>query len=296
MTPPAYDLVFAGNAAFDEIHPFQGEAHTLFGSAVYIAAMAASWSPHRIAMVTRMAEKDAHLLEPLRKTGVVVYVSPAEVTTYHRAVHPNEDLNHRRVTQVRSSGYFTTADLPPMKPTFVHLASVTDVDFTVDFVRDLRSHGFSCGVDMQGFVRRVDRETGAVTSGDVTAKEEIAAMARSVKLDVVEAEYLTDTTDLERAAIQFEEWGTEETMVTSSEGALVRHGGRSYFEPFTNRSDAGRTGRGDTVFGSYLARRLDYDVADSLKFAAALVSMKMETPGPFTGTVDEVLARMEAAR
>jgi sugar/nucleoside kinase (ribokinase family) len=74
---------------------------------------------------------------------------------------------------------------------------------------------------------------------------------------------------------------------------LVRHGGKSYFEPFTNRSVVGRTGRGDTVFGAYLARRLDHGVADSLRFAAALASIKVETPGPFAGTVEQVLARAE---
>jgi len=34
-------------------------------------------------------------------------------------------------------------------------------------------------------------------------------------------------------------------------------------------------------------------VAESLKFAAALVSIKMETPGPFQGTLADVLARMK---
>jgi hypothetical protein len=36
-------------------------------------------------------------------------------------------------------------------------------------------------------------------------------------------------------------------------------------------------------------------VIESLKFAAALVSIKMETPGPFSGTMADVMARMQAA-
>jgi sugar/nucleoside kinase (ribokinase family) len=54
----------------------------------------------------------------------------------------------------------------------------------------------------------------------------------------------------------------------------------------------GRTGRGDTTFAAYLARRNDHGVSESLKFAAALVSIKMETPGPFQGSLADVLARM----
>jgi sugar/nucleoside kinase (ribokinase family) len=38
---------------------------------------------------------------------------------------------------------------------------------------------------------------------------------------------------------------------------------------------------------------LDHDVAESLKFAAALVSIKMETPGPFSGTLEEVYTRIK---
>jgi hypothetical protein len=43
-----------------------------------------------------------------------------------------------------------------------------------------------------------------------------------------------------------------------------------------------------------MARRLDHGPAESLKFAAAMVSIKMETPGPFKGTLADVLARMDS--
>lgn len=292
MITLSYDLAFVGNVAFDEIHPFQGETHTLFGSAVYFAAMAASWSDKRIALITRMAERDGHLLDPMRKTGIAVHISPSAETTYHRGIFPTENIDDRQITLVKRAGFFTMADLPAMEPTFVNLASVTNQDFTIDFIRGLRDRGFACAVDMQSFVRNVDERTGAVSFADVAAKKEIAGMAKGVKLDVVEAEYLCGTADLEQAAMQFEEWGTSETMVTQADGVLVRHKSKTYFERFTNRSIVGRTGRGDTVFGAYLVRRMDYGVADSLRFAAALVSIKMETPGPFKGTLEEVLDRM----
>ena len=190
MTRPCYDLVFVGNVAFDEIHPFCGKTHTLFGSAVYFAAMAASWSDKKIAMVARMAQQDAYLLAPMRKTGIAVHVSPSAETTRHRAVHRTENIDDREVFQVKSAGFFTMADMPDMEPTSVHLAGVTDEDFTMDFIQELRGRGFSCSVDMQGFVRRVDRDKGTVSFADVAAKQRIAAMAERVKLDVVEAEYL----------------------------------------------------------------------------------------------------------
>ena len=51
--------------------------------------------------------------------------------------------------------------------------------------------------------------------------------------------------------------------------------------PWKNKNSVGRTGRGDTVFISYLGSRLNKKPEESLKFAAALTSLKLESPGPF---------------
>ena len=83
-------------------------------------------------------------------------------------------------------------------------------------------------------------------------------------------------------------------MITHSSEVLVYDGRELRAAPFTPANLSGRTGRGDTCFGSYLARRLTHGVEESLAFAAALTSLKMETPGPFTGTVEQVLSRMRA--
>jgi sugar/nucleoside kinase (ribokinase family) len=118
-------------------------------------------------------------------------------------------------------------------------------------------------------------------------------MAHFVKLDAVEAQILTGADVLKDQADMLEDWGSSETIITSSEGALARSKGKTTFVKFTNRSTQGRMGRGDTVMGSYLARRLDHSVEDSLRFAAALTSIKMESAGPFRGSLDDVIERMD---
>jgi sugar/nucleoside kinase (ribokinase family) len=146
---------------------------------------------------------------------------------------------------------------------------------------------------MQGFVLQADHKTGALHLGDVPEKNEILSMADFVKLDAAEAQILTGADVLKRQADILEDWGSSETIITSSEGVLARIKGETTFAKFTNRSTRGRMGRGDSVMGSYLARRLDHSVEDSLRFAAALTSIKMESPGPFTGSIEDITERMD---
>jgi sugar/nucleoside kinase (ribokinase family) len=193
-----------------------------------------------------------------------------------------------------NAGFFSLKDMRPLAARQVHLAGITDQEFDLDFIRGLKENGYRLSADMQSFVRQVDPVTRCISFRDVPNKTEIVGLLDMVKLDIVEAKVLTGTDDLEQAALVFEAWGCPEVLITKSEGVLARVNGKTYYEKFSNQSVVGRTGRGDTTFAAYLARRLNHDVAESLKFAAALVSLKMETPGPFGGTLADVLARMQA--
>jgi sugar/nucleoside kinase (ribokinase family) len=146
---------------------------------------------------------------------------------------------------------------------------------------------------MQSFVRQITPVTHEINFGDVKDKKEIISKMDKVKLDIVEARVLTGTDDLEKAALIVESWGCPEIMITQSQGVLARVNGVTYYEKFSNNSVIGRTGRGDTTFAAYLAWRLEHDVPESLKFAAALVSIKMETYGPFKGTLENVFTRIK---
>ena len=288
------DITFMGHMCYDEIHPFGGKPSTAPGSAVLCGAMAAARAGARVCVVTRMSREDDAILDPMRKLGVDCVLIPTEHTTRMRVVHPCADVDVRHMDQTANAGYMQVEDMPGMESRFVHLAGITDQEFTLDLIRGLRSRGYSVSADMQSFVRQVDPRTRAISFADVPAKAEITGMLDRVKLDVVEAKILTGTDDLEAAAKQFEAWGCPEVVITRAEGVLARAEGKTLFEPFTNKSVVGRTGRGDTAFAGYMAWRLGHAPAESLKFASALVSIKMERTGPFTGTLDDVLERMRA--
>jgi len=288
-----YDLVFMGHVTIDEIEAPEGSARGVPGGAPFFGAFAASWSKKKIAVVTRMAEKDSALLEPLKKAGIDVYLQPVASTTHMRVVHPTGNPDERLMVQTQNAGFFVIEDVPPIEPCLIHLGALTDREFALDFMRQLKQRRFRLSMDMQNFVRQVDPGTGVIEFKDALEKRDIVALGDIVKLDVVEAEVLTGTRNLEEAARLVEEWGANEILLTCSDGAFLRHKGKTHFQRFSNRSSQGRTGRGDTTLGAYLARRIDHPVEESLAFAVALASIKMESPGPFRGALEEVLARIK---
>jgi sugar/nucleoside kinase (ribokinase family) len=289
-----YDIAFIGHMCFDEVVPYQGMPRVAPGSAVLCGALAAACVGKKVAVVTRMDPKDDPILEPMRRIGVDLHVIPAAGTTYMKVVHTSSDVDERQIYQLVSAGFFSLSEIPTLGAHHVHLAGITDQEFNLALIRGLKEKGYHLSADMQSFVRQVDPLTHSISYRDASDKIEIVGLMDMVKLDIVEARVLTGTDDLEQAALIFEAWGCPEILITRADGVLARVNGITYYEKFSNQSVVGRTGRGDTTFAAYLARRSDHNVAESLKFAAALVSLKMETPGPFCGTLSDVLARMQA--
>jgi sugar/nucleoside kinase (ribokinase family) len=287
-----YDITFIGHMCYDEIIPFEGEPHIAPGSAVLCGAMVAARVGKKVAAVVKMAEKDEHILNTMHDVGVDTYLIPSDETTYSQVLHESENMDERTLTLVKSAGLISISDVPPLDTKCAHLAGISDTEFDMDLMIGLKSRGYSLSTDMQSFVRHVT-PSRVIEYSDVADKQEIAGMMDKLKLDVVEARILTGTDDLEKAALVIESWGCPEILITQSEGVLARVNGTTYYEKFSNSNVSGRTGRGDTTYAAYLSQRLDNEVAESLKFAAALVSIKMESPGPFNGTLEDVYRRIE---
>ncbi len=289
--PKQYDITFVGHMCYDEIIPFKGEKHIAPGSAVLCGAMVAPRLGKKVAAVVKMAPSDESILKPMQEVGVDTYLIPSEETTYSRVLHESENMDERTLTLVKSAGLISIADVPELETRCVHLAGISDTEFDMNLIQGLKSRGYSLSTDMQSFVRHVTPNR-VIEYSDVANKKVIAAVMDKLKLDVVEARILTGTDNLEKAAVIIESWGCPEILITQSDGVLARVNGKTYYEKFSNSNVSGRTGRGDTTFSAYLSQRLEKDVPESLKFAAALVSIKMETPGPFNGTLEDVLQRI----
>ena len=287
-----YEITFIGHMAYDEVHHFGGGHVVAPGSAVLCGAMVTSRIGIKTAAIVRMSPEDEHINQPMKDLGVDVYLIPAPVTTYSRVIHESENVDERRITLLKTAGLIRIKDVPEFESEFVHLGGISDSEFDMDLIDALKARGYKMSTDMQSYVRQITPVTNEIEFADVKNKKEIISKMDMVKLDVLEAKLLTGTDDMDMAAQIVESWGCPELVITRSDGVFARAGGKTYYEKFSNSSVIGRTGRGDTTFSAYLAWRLKHGVEESLKFAAALVSIKMETYGPFQGTLEGVFARI----
>ncbi len=287
-----YDITFVGHMCYDEVSYYNKPGYTAPGSAVLCGAAVAARVGKKVALVTRLNKQDEHILDSLKDIGVDCYISYSDETSIMHVGHPSDNVDEREMILKANAGQFQIEDFPDIDSTFVHLAGISNQEFTMEFMQGLKEKGYSISIDLQSFVRQAHPITKEVSYGDDDRKIEIVTIMDRVKLDVVEGEVLTGSKDLETAARTIASWGCPEVLITQGTGVLAIVDNKRYWEAFTNTSVIGRTGRGDTTFAAYLCARLNKKVDYSLKFAASLVSLKMESVGPYTGNLQDALNRM----
>ena len=291
-TRQEYDIIFIGHVCYDEVIHQDGLRTITTGGAALYGAVAAASTGKTIAALLKLAPEDQKDLDALKRCSVRVFTIDSRETTRVQVIHRSPNMDERQIITLKYAGLFKKDEIHDFPAGHIHLAGCNDHEFSLDFIKAIKQRGYPLSIDMQCFARYNDPKTGEVTFNDDSDKKEVVSLMDKVKLDILEVKLLTGTDDVEKAAEIVESWGCPEVLITRSDGALLRSGGKMYFEKFSNKNVYGRTGRGDTIFGAYLARRVDYEPAEALKFAAALVSIKMESSGPFSGTLEDVLNRI----
>lgn len=286
-----FDLVLVGAISKDEnIYGHQRE--NSIGGAVTYGAFAAKRSGGRVGVVTKLSEQDTHLTARFADDGIPVWVVPSKRTTAIRNVYHSADREKRTCTCLEAVDAFTPASLPDITTRIVHAAALISGEIPLQTLKAMARLG-QVGLDVQGFLR-VNRDTELVFEKSDEAEQAIQSVTY-LKADAAEAEILTSKTDLAEAALDLADRGPAEVVISHNTQLVLAYRKKIFTAPLTPRGTDGRTGRGDTLFCSYLARRAQGDEPPrALKFAAALVSLKLETPGPFKGTMADVLMKMKS--
>lgn len=281
----SYDIAFLGHYTKDTIVSAEG-TRVVDGGAFNYGSHLAVRMGLRVAAVTRLAQEDFHVVEELKRLGVDVFAKATPQSTCLRLEYPTSNVDDRIIYLTSSAGPFTPSEVREIaSKAFVIGASVRG-EVAVEVIEELRRKETILAADVQGFIRVVHE--GKLVFKDWPEKEKVLARVDVLKTDAVEAELLTGKSDIRVAARIIAGFGPKEVVITHSNGLLVYDGNHFYETTFYPKQLIGRSGRGDTCIGSYVARRLSAPPPQAMIWAAAVTSLKMEAEGPFRRDIREV--------
>jgi sugar/nucleoside kinase (ribokinase family) len=287
----SYDVVYIGNYTKDTIISPLGTRY-VDGGAVNYAAHAAAQLGVNVAVVTRLAKEDSRVVEKLTQSGIDCFATYTPHSTLMKLEYPTTDPDIRQLSVTATAGSITASDLEDIHARAAVIGSSLRGEVGIDVIHALKKKDVLVAADMQGFVR--------VLRGIELKYEPWDEMQSTleyvdvVKSDAVEAEFLTGETDIFQAAKIYAAMGPREIVLTHKDGVLVYAKGKFHEMNFYPARLDGRSGRGDTCVGTYVAKRLSLAPREAGIWAAAVTSLKMENLGPFNRSIAEVEALMEA--
>jgi len=281
-----YDTFIMGHISIDE-NIYQGEAVKEIGGAVVYSSCTSYAIGYKTGILTKLSFQDKSCLEMFTIPEEDIFALNSKNTTSIRNIYHSADRERRTCTALSVADSFTIDDIPKnIISQIYHFAGLIYGEFDSKMIKFLHNKG-KIALDVQGFLRNVG-ENKEMVFKDWGKKNEYLPYIDYLKTDAAEAEIMTGTKDRKKAAEMLFGWGAKEIMITHNKEVLIYNGKKHYTCPLKPRNLSGRTGRGDTCFSAYITERLNKGIEEALLFATALVSLKMEKPGSYKGTRDEV--------
>jgi sugar/nucleoside kinase (ribokinase family) len=285
MHNEVYDVVYIGNYTKDTIITPAGTRYVDGGGSRY-AAYAAACLGLKVAVVTRISREDIHVVAKFILAGIDCYPTYAPESTLMQLEYPTTDPDIRTLTVAGTAGAITVSEVEDYKMKAAVINSSLRGEVGLDVIRKLKDKRITLAADMQGYVRVLrGQELRYEPWGEM---QETLAYLDILKSDAVEAEFLTGETDIFSAAKIYAAMGPKEIVLTHKDGVLILANGEFHNLGFYPRNLSGRSGRGDTCIGAYVAMRISKSPLDAGIWAAAVTSLKMEKLGPFDRSVSDV--------
>ncbi len=283
-----FDTFILGQICSDVNTDFGGQPVKEPGGAVLYSGFAAASMGCSVAVLPK---GNPDTIDPVgvfsKNPAIAVYPLFCAQSTAITNVYLSPDRERRESRVDSRIEPYRPQEVPPVDAAIYHIAGLMRGDLGHDMI-DLAAQRAMAALDVQCILRVV--KEGRMTHEDWPEKREYLKKIHFLKTDAYEAEILTGLDDMEAAARMLHAWGAREVMITHHASVIMFDGDRVYRQPLRPRNLSGRTGRGDTCFSGYITQRLTRGIPEALRTAAALVSLKMETPGPFMGTREDVEA------
>ncbi|WP_371803886.1 PfkB family carbohydrate kinase [Candidatus Lokiarchaeum ossiferum] len=285
-----YDILCIGHMSIDIIRTPDSE-RTETGGAILHAA----WTAHKLGanscILTKTSQKEKWRLSEFPDNNIKINWIESQKTTSILNEYSTIDKEKRKCTNLGKADSFSIHEIPEIKTNLVIYNGLIAGEINLAFIQKLASIG-KVAVDAQGLIRKV-MPTGEMQFQMWENLREALPNIYYFKVDAAEAEFITGISTSTRegrinAAKLLIKWGVAECIVSHNQELLIVTNAVIHSVAFKNRSLEGRTGRGDTCTTSYILERQSKSISESAKFAAALTSLKMETPGPFKNSRKEV--------
>ena len=285
-----YDIAMIGHITKDKIKTPDNKPTQSYGGAVLYSSASAANSKASVIVITKATAEDRCKVDFLHDYGICVCVLNSDQTTTMELNYLAKDQEKREIKLIAKADSFFEEDIQGISANIYHLAGLLRGEIPCELITSLSRRGL-VAFDVQGVLRH--NQGGRLVLKNWENKEKYLPMITYLKTDAAEAEILTGTDDRRKAAEILNGMGANEVMITHNQELLVFADDQCYTAPFTAENLSGRTGRGDTCFAAYLAWRLKHSIRESVVYAAALTSIKMEHPGIFNRTYTEVMERIE---
>ncbi|MCX6038873.1 MAG: PfkB family carbohydrate kinase [Chloroflexi bacterium] len=282
-----YDVVYIGNYTKDTIITPSGTKYVDGGGTNY-AAHAAAPLGLKIAVVTRLAKEDDRVAEKFTQAGIDCYPTYTPQSTEMCLEYPTTDPDIRNLSVNGLAGAITVSQVENLEMRAAVIGSSLRGEVGLDVIRALKEKKVFLAADMQGFVRILQGKSLVYAPWE-EMKATLACLD-VLKSDAVEAEFLTGQTDIFKAAKIYAGMGPKEIVLTHKDGLLIYADGKCCEMGFYPAQLNGRSGRGDTCIGTYVAMRLSKSPGQAGIWAAAVTSLKMEKLGPFDRPLSDVEA------
>jgi len=283
------DIIMIGHVSQDILIDHLNNRQEVTGGAVVYSSHAAATVKKQVQVITKLTDDDRPILDNLQHEFIDWNVLSSQASTSIKNTYFTEDKEQREVVLISQADPFVIEEVTGEAEIF-HLAGLFAGEIPDSFVQPLAQRG-KVALDAQGVLRTLD-EQGNLAFKDWAKKKDLLPLITYFKTDAAEAKILTGLENRREAALLLHSWGAQEVMLTHNSEVMVCSNGKIFTAPYTNRNSSGRTGRGDTTFAAYLAWRMDHSAEEATRFAAALCSIKMENPGVYRGTIEDVLNRM----
>jgi len=277
------DICCIGHITSDKVVNTSSIMHMAGGTAYYFSYPFCKLDVSYL-LVTALATKEMKYVKDLRAHGIDVVVQKSKHTVNFENIY-SENQDYRTQNVLQQADSFKEEFLLPIEAQIFHLGPLLPDDISVSLIKMLSSKA-RISLDVQGYLREVKDKK--VYPRDWPEKIEALQYVDILKADEGELIALTGCEDIRKAARIVANWGVKEVVITNgSQGSLIFYEDVFYTIPaFPPKIIVDATGCGDTYMAGYLYQRIKgAGVQQAGIFAAGLASQKMESAGPFCGTI-----------